>query len=380
MNLMSWLDEALAPAGLRLFRARPRTSGQVAMELLDTDGRLCAGLWESDAAMTRRIASELVERAGGDLVELLGGGHLLVQREGVDRYLPSLEVVVRQPGARLVAHRAEQRAVVRIDCRRYVTVVRSGRTGPTVAPLTQLTQADVRLPRVLEVDDDRGVVILSAVPGRTLFDCLSDPTSDDRRLAREVGRLGLALRSFHSQVPSVACLVQDRGAEAAAARRWLEAASRHGILEDRSWRPLLDRVCTGIAERPAVRAVVHRDLHDKQVLLQPDEPVGLVDLDRVGYGDPALDLANLLVHLDLRALEGVCTPERAALCAAALLEGYSPDRQLSDRLMGYAGLRRLRLAGVYSFRRAPAGLVDRMLGQMHAGPKKWLWQSWGDER
>jgi hypothetical protein len=86
------------------------------------------------------------------------------------------------------------------------------------------------------------------------------------------------------------------------------------------------------------------------------------------------------VHLDLRALQGLCTPERAALCAAAFLQGYGADAELSGRLPAYAGIARLRLVGVHCFRRSPAGLVERMLGEMQAGPKSWLWQSWKEER
>jgi aminoglycoside phosphotransferase (APT) family kinase protein len=170
--------------------------------------------------------------------------------------------------------------------------------------------------------------------------------------------------------------VHDRAAEAATARRWLDAASRHGLLQDTSWRPLLDRVCSAISERPAELAVLHRGLHDGHVILDAEQPVGLLRLDLVSYGDPAVDLASVLVHLDLRALQGICSAERAALCAAAFLEGYAPDSELAGRLAAYAGIARLRLIGVCCFRRAPAELVDRMLHAMQSGPKSWLWQSW----
>src|SRR5699024_6768278 len=41
---------------------------------------------------------------------------------------------------------------------------------------------------------------------------------------------------------------------------------------------------------PADPALVHRDLHDKQILWQPDAPPGLLDVDTATLGDPALDV------------------------------------------------------------------------------------------
>ena len=43
--------------------------------------------------------------------------------------------------------------------------------------------------------------------------------------------------------------------------------------------------------------IVHGDLYEGQVLVGADQSLGLVDLDDVGPGDPALDAATFCAHL-----------------------------------------------------------------------------------
>jgi aminoglycoside phosphotransferase (APT) family kinase protein len=50
---------------------------------------------------------------------------------------------------------------------------------------------------------------------------------------------------------------------------------------------------------------LHRDLHDKQLILD-ETGVGLIDFDLAALGDPSLDLANLVVHLQGREAQGRC--------------------------------------------------------------------------
>ena len=90
-----------------------------------------------------------------------------------------------------------------------------------------------------------------------------------------------------------------------------------------------------------------------------------MDFDTLAVGEAALDLANALVHLELRALQGHCLPHLAETAAKALLEGYRPDRQVRRRLQAYADASRLRLVCVYALRprqEPVSALLDR-LGQ-----------------
>ncbi|NUS50445.1 MAG: phosphotransferase, partial [Nocardioidaceae bacterium] len=280
--------------------------------------------------------------------------------------------LVARPDSVLVAHRAERRAVVRVHGPHYVKVVRPERTADVVAPLRQVRADGLRVPRVLDADERRGLVTLSEVAGPTLLERLADRTLDDEELATDAKRVGVAVRALHEHPAGPAREVHGPDAEVASARRWLDAASEHGLLDPSAWRDRLDDVAARLPAVPDEPALLHRDLHDKQLVLQPDEPVGLLDLDLAAYGDPALDLSNLLVHLDLRARQGLCTEARAAQCSLSLLEGYSPDAALLRRLPAYAAGTRLRLAGVYSFRAAPAGLVDELIRKVDEVGSSWL--------
>ena len=361
MSLITALRDELAPSGLRLRKAAPRGADRLTLELDSADGRVCAGQWHADATATRRLAGQLRDRFGDTAVDVLGRGHLLVQHAGADAKLTGLHRLVVRPGARLVAHRPERRAVVRLADTSYVKVVRPGTTANVVAPLTAVRPPGLRIPEVLGTDDERGLVTVAAVTGRTLLDRLADPASDDEELTSWAKQVGIAVRALHRHHAETPRLAHDGAAETAAARHWLEAASRYGLVDAGRWRPRLQRVAAVLDGAPPELALLHRDLHDKQIVLQPGRPVGLLDLDLATYGDPALDLANLLVHLDLRVRQGVCSKQRAAACSAALVGGYSPDAAMAGRLAGYASASRLRLAGVYSFRDSAAGLVEGLL-------------------
>lgn len=372
MNLIATLVEELDSAGLRLRKAQPRGPGRLSMELETRDGRVCAGQWHHDAVETGRVATLVRDRFGADSVAVLGDGRLLIQHTGADRKLPALRRVLRRDGAVLVAHRSERRAVVRIGTAHYVKVVRPGRTADIVAPLRRIRPDSLRVPEVVEADDRRGLVMTTAVPGRTLLECLGDPSTDDEQLVADVKQVGASMRQLHAHAGELSRPVHDGAVETAAAHRWLAAAAGHGLLGLGTWESLLDRVAAQVPPPPSRLALLHRDLHDKQVVLAAAERVGLLDLDLATHGDPAVDLANLLTHLDLRFRQGHCSARRAAQCSAALLEGYSPDPALVRRLPPYVAITRLRLAGVYSFRPAPAGLVAGLMRHAEEARVPWV--------
>jgi hypothetical protein len=367
MNLIADLVRELASVGLGLRKSQARSATRLTMELDGPDG-LCAGQWHAEPADTLRAAAHLADEFGSRAVQVLADGHLLVQYAGADRRLPRLHGLVARPGAELVAHRPDRRAVVRLDSEQYVKVVRPGRTGDVVRPLTQGHPDGIRVPRVLHADDANGLVTLSAVPGQTLHQRLGEPDRADEALAAQVKQIGGAVRAWHEQGARTPLVVHDGAAETAGAYRWLEAAGQYGLLDPCHWRGRLAVAASRLSASPAELVVLHRDLHDKQVLLEDAGPIGLLDLDLAACGDPALDLANLLVHFELRALQGHCSDARARACAVALLEGYSPDPALLGRLGAYAAATRLRLAGLYCFRPAPPGLVDELVRRFDEDP------------
>lgn len=109
--------------------------------------------------------------------------------------------------------------------------------------------------------------------------------------------------------------------------------------------------------------VVHRDLHDKQIVLTPDGGVTLLDPDTLALGDPALDAANFAAHLELRELQGRVPAGRGAELAEAFLAALRAAGVELDgaRLAYFRACSLLRLAAVYALRPAPERLVPRLL-------------------
>ncbi len=76
--------------------------------------------------------------------------------------------------------------------------------------------------------------------------------------------------------------------------------------------------------------MLHRDLHDKQVVVGAH--IGLLDLDTLAVGERALDLANALAHLELRVDQGLMTAAAAGVARRAFLEGADPDPETRERI------------------------------------------------
>lgn len=65
---------------------------------------------------------------------------------------------------------------------------------------------------------------------------------------------------------------------------------------------VVEAVRAGAATPGPQRAVVHGDLYEAQVFVGEDFSLGLIDLEEMGLGDPALDAANFTAHLLALAL------------------------------------------------------------------------------
>lgn len=326
-----------------------------------TETGVIAGRWHADAG----VAAGLARRLGDDA--LLGAaGRLVVQLSGADPKLPALRAALLAPGATLVAHRSGKRAVVR-DHDGFCKVVRRGRAAGIARATTaagERTDA-FRTPTVLAVDERHDTVRMATLSGVTLHDRLADPSLTDREIAGDLHIIGQALRRWHDTGPAPADhdpgAVHDPATELTVTRNWLLAAEAYGLLPGGAATPIAraELALEGLAATGLRRS--HRDLHDKQLLLAHGLPVGLLDLDLITYADPALDLANLLAHLELRALQGRCPADRAVRAGAALLDGYRADAGLSARITGYRVATRLRLAGVYGFRRTDPTVIAALL-------------------
>jgi hypothetical protein len=372
----------LAARGWRLRRAWPRDAGHLLLDLLDPDGIQVAGQWLADPARAAHIAgrtpgSRLVggssdagsrsAASGGGATSGGGAAHgagaagddgaVVLQPGGADRRLRPLAGLVRRDGFTLVGHRPEKRAVLAgPGC--FVKVLRPDRLEDAASRARSVAGMNIGAPAVLEVDEARGLLVTKALPGRPLTALLAaaDDGPDGIDRAGQACRLaGEALARLHARpVPDHGLPLHGPAQEIAVLERWQRQVAAHvpGMYPGQAVLPDLPT--------PSRRTLLHRDLHDGQLLVDGDR-VGIIDCDLLAVGDPALDLANLLVHLELRGQQGVfgragTTPEQSGTVPtvrdlqAAVLEGYRPGGDVRDALPAYARAARMRLRAVYALR------------------------------
>lgn len=346
---LATLGAELEERGWALERALPRGLDHAIVQLVDERGTSVAGQWFADPERARRVA-RATRRTGrpGAVGQPLP--HVLAQYDGADRRLLGLADRCASDHAVLRAHRPERRAVVEVldDEPRFVKMVRPERLdAATVRAMTARLQG-VRTPRVLAVDRVAGTITTAAMPGRTLHEAIR---AGEAGLAAALREVGSALSRLHRAPVPDEVRVHGPAEEIAVVDRWLDMVRAHGLTA--AW-PEVDRArarLPGLLPRVGRGGLLHRDLHDKQLTLGADE-VGMLDLDLLAVGDPALDLANLVVHLELRARQALLPVVSVRELVAALLAGYRPDARTRAAAAGYLLSARLRLVAVYAFRPA----------------------------
>ncbi|GMA27950.1 aminoglycoside phosphotransferase family protein [Arenivirga flava] len=283
------------------------------------------------------------------------GGAVELGPLGADRRLPALAEAARS--GTVLVHRLGRRAVVREhDGGAYRKIVRAGRAAELAASSApEGWPAAFTLAAVLEADEQS--VRFAALPGRTLR-TIGAAEGDEWIAAWR------ALAEAWADVPGApASIGAEHGPEreAAVLLAWARMAAPLGphapALLRRAER-LAERLQDGTAQplRPA-----HRDLHDGQVLWHPRHGLGLLDLDTAASAEPALDLGNLLAHLDWRVRQGGLRALRAArirsmLQRTAAAVDVDPERlRLAERVAA------LRIACVHRFRPPSRAAAERLL-------------------
>jgi Phosphotransferase enzyme family len=276
-------------------------------------------------------------------------GRLTTPEPSVDSRLPALARALE--GGELVAYRHHRRAVVR-HRERFVKVVRPGRVADLVNRHECATsESTYASPVVLDHTDD-GCVDLSTLLGRSLHERIrrnsSPPISSVARLLANVAATDA------STLPD---------ASVDSSQRWIETVCRidpdlRSCLEEvAATLPLLD--ITG-------SAFVHGDLHDKNIIIDLVGDFGVIDLDGACRGAPEIDVANLSVHLELRALQSGQSADVGAAQSAQLVAACADSADLDLDLVHdvqrhtwfrLACLYRCRLAG----RHLTSALLDRSI-------------------
>lgn len=236
-----------------------------------------------------------------------------------------LEQLTHRPGRRrtLRATGPVRTAIVKLyapDCAKAVAA--------RVASLAAVPPG-VAVPRVLLSDPVLHMVVFSEVQGDSLSGAL---------LARDAAACrcaGAAIESWHrSWTGKAPACLHPHGAdkELALLHRYADVASPR----------LAERVraaAADLGEPWGCSTVVHRDLHDGQVLL--GDRVGLIDLDKAAIGPPELDVGNLLAHADLLSLRSGRDLHEMREEIVLGYEGFGEclDEELLDRCRRLARLR-----------------------------------------
>lgn len=299
-------------------RAWPGRHGALTFELRDESGRLRAGQVDAE-------------------------GQVSLAGYASDAKLPDLSPDL---AGELVVHRLHRRAVV-LAGDRAIKLVRPGRAQPAaessrefgrVCAASGLGAAEVLAHTPSRID-------FSLLPGRTLHDLGEAGLGGWQRLAEVWPRLA---------GQSIDLPEHGWRQETEALWRWFDWAAEFEALPglDRM-RTLTVQACRALAGTTHRGVLVHRDLHDKQMLWD-GEQLGLLDLDTAAIGEPELDLANLWTHVELRHMQGVFSSGFADR-VLGLLDGLKGRLQASEeRFAAYRHSARLRLSYVYAFRPSAA--------------------------
>ncbi len=334
---------------LSLQRAWPRSCDHLHLEYQDQAGRLTAAQWHRDPAELERIARQTA-RACPDRPGSIEGG-VYFHDAGGDRRL-ALRPLLDLPGATLLSHRPERRAVVRLagagGTARYAKAHKPGAEATSVEAVAGIRarRPPFALAEVLEHDAARGLVIWSELPGRSLHELLGD-----QRLVPGAAEAGAILAFLHGGVAPVSMPAHGPEAEAQLLEKCLADLTVFAPEAAATVRPRLPAVLAALRASCGISRPLHRDFYDKQVLITDSGPptAGLLDLDTGATGEPALDVANFLAHLDLRVLQGRCPAGLASAAAGAFLDGYGRP-PAAARIDAYRAAARLRLSCLYAFR------------------------------
>ncbi|KAB7745505.1 hypothetical protein GA707_06190 [Nostocoides sp. F2B08] len=275
---------------------------------------------------------------------------VVLNRPGHDRKLPALEAVAGR--GTLVVHRLGRRAVVRHDDR-FVKVLRPGssdavahrsRVGARIAASAGFVAAEV-------LDAGPGRIEFAVVPGQDLHS--AGASMDLASWADAWDAWADAWPAFARADASPERPPAHTAAdELTGLVTWLDHTHAFAALP-RLQRELVLR-CRALgdelaATEPDAPVVSHRDLHDKQ-LLWDGRRAGLLDLDTLALAEPALDLANLAVHAELRTHQGLWSRHHRDVVLERV-ERVADDLAVQPRRMrAYAEATRLRLTMLYAFR------------------------------
>lgn len=192
----------------------------------------------------------------------------------------------------MIGYRPRRRAVVEVRVRDsnevfYIKVLRA-RTAPAVlARHRLLLDAGVPAPEIALSTADH-LLVTRALPGRSLAQALFGP--EDPCTAEQL------IGALDAMPPGVVDLERRPP--------WTEAVGHYAgmvssavpeLAEDLAW--AVGHITQGLEGLPAGQEATHGDFHEGQLRVEGGRIVGILDIDTIGPGRRADDLACLLAHL-----------------------------------------------------------------------------------
>ena len=279
-----------------------------------------------------------------------GGTDVAVWRVPADPFLPGLASVaspdlagrlLEQLGVdstgitvRRRAYRPTRRAVMELRTpshRVFAKVVRPSKVAELQKLHTSLV-GQAPIPASLGWSEMSGIAMLQALEGHSL--------------RWEVEKGGGPLPSSASVIDLLGTLEGVPGRDGPR-QRLVDRATDHAVFIGTVYPELLPRVqrlarSIEDVEIPEQLRTIHGDFHSSQIMVRDGTITGLVDIDTVGSGERADDLANLLAHLAALASASPRYAHSTASYGADLTSGFdvvTDPRQLRVRvaaaLLGY---------------------------------------------
>jgi tRNA A-37 threonylcarbamoyl transferase component Bud32 len=352
-----WIDDPAHPeavgTALNLQRAWPQAGGHLLLEYRSPTGHLYPGQWHPDPRFLADQASALNQAHPSGAVWGRGGtgDRILLQPHGLDARMPTLSARLQSPGHSLISHRPGKRAVVRatgpsgLFYRKVFATGKSFRKACQAEDLLNGLGIRFATPQVLETDQQEKSLCFSALAGQSLHQICQQGTAD----AAQAGQLGRALADLHDpgRIGRGDPLVAH--SESSVLHSWLDKlANFFPDLAEPMAAMIHQQISRETLFQVSQPSIIHRDVHDKQIF-HTDHGVAIIDFDTLALGDPTIDLANLLVHLELRCLQARTTADFVSTYGQQVLDSYGGGIE-PTRLLHCLDSARLRLVCVYAFR------------------------------
>lgn len=191
---------------------------------------------------------------------------------------------------RMVGYRPRRRAVVRVQAAGhvfYVKVLRPDHAAGVVRRHEMLATAGICAPEVLAVTEDH-LLVLRELPGRPLSRAIFDehePCGPD------------AVIGLLDRLPAEVCELERRPAWSESVQHYARIISESLPEQEQRLDWMASTITQGLAGLPGGQEPTHGDLHEGQLHVAGGRVVGLLDVDTLGPGRRADDLACLVAHL-----------------------------------------------------------------------------------